>query len=430
MSQGSAQDAALSNGAQRTRITNGITDATMEPFGALNVNISPMTLFYDAWSVSPIDTAVRWTVTGTAPTIANGNMQMSATPSTYNAIRTKDVLKPNAGFTLNRNGVTLETTAATGAGRFWGLGTPATTPSPTSLVQDGVGYEVDQATGALLAVTYAAGVRTTIATLNRPTDGLPHAYGLYFRVTSAVWVLDGVIVASRSFPNLIVVELPALIVRQNAASFTGTPVMTSIAFLTADTSRQGQAICDPIVGTRMARVTEVGALSVDAGTEFGGQARLGRAYTATSTRLTPTAGSAGANLLTIYNPVGSGKTVFIDRISVGGVFGNNVQGAFDRVRFTTAPTGGTAVTPVSRNSSATASTTTVLRANVTVGVITGVVVTGGVQEESVNFNGGGNDRNEVNGSLILPPGTGLSLQLTCAANAATSVAASFAWHEV
>lgn len=166
------------------------------------------------------------------------------------------------------------------------------------------------------------------------------------------------------------------------------------------------------------------------GPEFAAQARQGRAYTITSTRLTPTLGAVAANLLVLYNPAASGKTVFIDRISVGGVFGGNVQGAFDRVRFTGVPTGGTTVTPVSRNSSATPSTTTAIRANVTAGAIGGVGGIAGVQEESVNFVGGGNDRNSLDGSLILPPGVGISIQLTCAANTAASVAASMAYHEV
>lgn len=236
----------------------------LEPFGALQVNNGAQTLFYDAWDVSPIDTVDKWTVTGTSPTIANGNMTMSATASTYNAIRTKDTIRANVGFTLVRNGIALEATAATGAGRFWGLGTPATTPAAAVLVQDGIGFEVDQAAGTLLAVTYVAGVRTTVATLTRPTDGLNHAYSLHFRVTQAYWFIDNtqVPVASVSFPNVQMAQLPALLVRQNAATFTGTPVFTNIAHLTADTSRQGTIISDPVIGTRQARVGADGTVKV------------------------------------------------------------------------------------------------------------------------------------------------------------------------
>lgn len=245
-----------------TQIGNGTTSTGVEPFGALMVNHGYQTLFYDSWSTSPIDTTDKWTVTGTTPTIASGNMQMSGTASTYNAIRTKDTIRPNVGFSHVRNGIRLEATAATGCGRFWGLGTPASVPSATSLAQYGIGFEIDQAAGTLLAVTYVGGVRTTVATLTRPVDGLTNAYGLSFRVTRAYWHIGNmqVAVAELAFPNVEVVELPALIVRQNAAAFVGTPVFTHIAHLTADTSRQGSVIADPVIGTRQARVSPAGGL--------------------------------------------------------------------------------------------------------------------------------------------------------------------------
>ena len=245
-----------------TKLTNGTVDAGVEPFGALVANTGYQTLFYDVWATSPIDTIDKWSVTGTTPGVSSGLMTMVATVSTYNAIQTKDAVRPNVGFSLVRNGISIETAVSTGAGRFWGLGTPATVPAAAVLAQNGIGYELDQATGALLAVTYAAGVRTTVATLTRPTDGATHGYGLYFRVTQAYWLLDGVTVASQAFPNVTVAGLPALIVRQNAAAFTGTPAFANIAHLTADTSRQGTVISDPVVGTRQARVNADGSLRV------------------------------------------------------------------------------------------------------------------------------------------------------------------------
>ena len=252
---------ALAN-AWPVKVTDGTNVSAVEPFGALVANTGYQTLFYDEWATSPIDTTDKWTVTGTTPGVANGVMTMVATASTYNAIQTKDAVRPNVGFSLVRNGISIETAVSTGAGRFWGLGTPATVPAAAVLAQNGIGYELDQATGALLAVTYAAGVRTTIATLTRPTDGAIHAYGLYFRVTQAYWILDGVTVASQTFPNVTVAGLPALIVRQNAVAFTGTPAFANTAHLTADTSRQGTVISDPVVGTRQARVNADGSLRI------------------------------------------------------------------------------------------------------------------------------------------------------------------------
>lgn len=166
------------------------------------------------------------------------------------------------------------------------------------------------------------------------------------------------------------------------------------------------------------------------GTEFAAEARQGRAYSATSTRLTATLPATAANLLTIYNPAASGKTIYIDRVSLGGAFGNNVNAGFDRVRFTSVPSGGTVVTPVSRNSSTAASVADVRRANVTAGAIGGIAgVTGAQQETSVNIVTGGQDKDDVDGSLVLPPGVGLAIQFTTAGTA-TTVSAQFAWHEL
>lgn len=298
---------------------DGDVVAGVEPFGALNVNAGYSTLFYDSWT-GPLDTTDKWTVTGTAPSLALGDMTMSATVSTYNALQTKDVVKPAAGFTYVANGITLEgATAGTGAGRFWGLGITTGTPTATKLVSDGVGFEIDQATGALYAVTYTtAGGRNIVATLTRPTDGATHRYALYFRVTAAYWYIDNlqVPVASATFPNIDVPELPALIVRQNAASLANSPVFVNIAHLTADTSSQGRSIADPVVGTRMARVTAAGALLVDrssmetTGTAAGNIFVARSATVGTSAAVLQAAPAAGLSLyITDVSVSNSGSTL-------------------------------------------------------------------------------------------------------------------------
>ena len=333
------------------RITNGSVNAGVEPFGALQINGGFTTLFYDSWPGTTLDTTEKWTVTGTAPTISGGNMQMAATPSTYNAIRTKDTVRPNVGFTLVRNGIQLEMAAATGCGRFVGLGTPSTTPSAVSLAQDGIGTEVDQATGNLLAVTYAAGVRTTVATLTRPTDGATHPIGVYFRVTQAYWTLDGAVVASQAFPNVPVVELPALIVRQNAAAFVGVPAFVNIAHLTADTSRQGFGIADPVIGTRMARVGANGAMRVD----VDGNRAISYRGRASTFRIPGRAGTAGQKLFSLHNATGSTLLVDVDKFKIDLV--STVAKAVTVLppvvrlyKVTVLPTNGNAVTKVARDS--------------------------------------------------------------------------------
>lgn len=321
------------NGDLRQVVTvgnDGDNVAGVEAFGALTVNMGPTTLFYDSWT-NALDTTDLWTTVGTAPTVASGNMTMSATASTYNVLRTKDTIKPTIGFVYVANGVQIETTTTTGAGRFWGLGTQATTPAAAVLAQDGIGFELDQATGSLLAVTYAAGVRTTVATLNRPTDGILHRYALHFRVTQAYWYIDNlqIPVASQAFPNVTVANLPAIIVRQNAAAFTGTPVFTNTAHATGDTSRSAQAIGDPVLGTRQARVTASGALQV----AQRGQETVG---TAANNIVNARSGAVGTSAAVLVAAPAAGLSIYITDVSVG-----NSGATLSTVQLL--PTGGTVV---------------------------------------------------------------------------------------
>lgn len=231
--------------------------------GALFSADSTQTLFYDDFTGSSLDTTNLWTnANGTAPTISGGNASFSATVSTYHAIRSQDLMPLGVGYSEFRAGVTLETGVGTGAGRFWGLGTPAVTPAAAVTAQDGVGFEVDQAAGSLLAVTYSAGTRTTVATLTRPSDGALHRYTVRHRVTQTYWMIDGVVVASTTWPALTVQDLYIMFARNNAGSFTNSPVFTSTAVFVGDTSKDSQMISDGVVGARRARVTPTGALAV------------------------------------------------------------------------------------------------------------------------------------------------------------------------
>lgn len=244
--------------------TDGDNLAHVEAWGQLHVTQGAGTLFYDDFSSAV--SADLWTTTvGTGPAVTNGRLVPAATVSSYNFTRSQDVMPNGVGYIDVRMGVQLETTAAVGAGRFWGLGSQATTPSATSLVQHGAGFEVDQATGNLLAVTYNSGVRTTIATLTRPTDGQLHRYSVCHRATQTLWFIDGytITAASVQFADVIMADLYVVVVRQNAATFTGTPVFTLTAAFAADTNRDGTMIADSVVPARRARVSQGGAILVD-----------------------------------------------------------------------------------------------------------------------------------------------------------------------
>lgn len=256
---GNADTRLTANGDHRQVVTLGNAGdrvVGVEPRSSLNVNLGPNTLFVDQWS-GTLDTTDRWTVaSGAAPSFSNGQMVMPATVSTFNALRSKPLMPYTLGYQYLAMGMQIEASAAFGAGRFWGFGTQATSPTATSLVQDGIGFEIDQASGGLLAVTYAAGVRTTVATLTRPSDGALHRYAFHHRVTDVTWYIDGldVPVATQTFPNIQVQELPVLIVRQNAASFTGTPVFVNIATAVGDTSRMGDQLVDGTFPWRKATI--------------------------------------------------------------------------------------------------------------------------------------------------------------------------------
>lgn len=169
-------------------------------------------------------------------------------------------------------------------------------------------------------------------------------------------------------------------------------------------------------------------------TQFYFQTNLGRSYGGTTDILTLTAAPTGANLLVLYNPSANTKSLYVYRININGNFGNNGIGMFIRKRFTTAttPTLGTAITPISRNTSAVASIASLRAGSVSIGVLTGVTIGGSpvfYTEKAIILTTGAVDASNEDGSLILPPGTGITIQYTTVA-AATTVAAEVVWHEI
>jgi hypothetical protein len=167
------------------------------------------------------------------------------------------------------------------------------------------------------------------------------------------------------------------------------------------------------------------------GIQYAFQAAVGRAFGVTTGRLTMTVAATAQNSIVIYNPVGSGKNIFIYRINTSGTYGANNVGQFDRFRFVsaTAPTGGQLVTPVNRNGDATASIAQVRRGTVSLGTLTGVTVTGTLlAERSLLQTSGGDDPSDEQGSLIITPGSGILQQVTT--TAAASISNGFAWHEL
>ena len=259
----SAQLATLPQLAQGTAVS-------ASPHGTLRITPDPTSIFYDAFSGNTLDTVDRWTTTGTAPTQTNGLLSLpSGTASTTSILTSKPVLPITASqHIFPAFAVKVEAAVGTGVGRFWGLGTAPTTPSPTSLAQEGVGFELDSTTGALQAVTYTGGVKTLILALTRPTDGLMHRYSMQYRNSRTWWFIDdvNVYVATATFLNTAIQDLPLQVSSVSGATPTNAPSLILTAIGASDLNRQATQISDGIFPWRKATVSAAGALRVDVAT--------------------------------------------------------------------------------------------------------------------------------------------------------------------
>jgi hypothetical protein len=289
-----------------------------DPIGMVPTTDPPTTLFYEDFT-GALDAVDKWATVGAAFTSAGGNLTLPTT-ATSGSITTRPTFAVQASqyFSPAWN-VRLEATPATGAARFWGLATAATTPAINSLAQEGAGFQVDT-TGALQAVTYTGGVKTVIATLARPTDNLFHRYGLIFRGSLTVWTLDGVEVARQSMLN-IATQTIAGHVSYFATGISGTPQTIVAAFGIGDRSRLHTYLADPVYPWRRARIDAWGQFDVaDTLTQYSGPATTpgslpAPAYVSVATATNTTAIAAPGAGLSIYvtdmegSNAGSAQTV-------------------------------------------------------------------------------------------------------------------------
>ena len=234
------------------------TAASAQPHGTLRVTPDPTSIFYDAFSGGVLDVTNRWGTSGTAPVQTNGILTFPAsTASTTSVLTSLPVIPLTASqFVFFASVVKLEAAVGTGVGRFYGLGTAPTTPTPTSLAQEGVGFEVDSATGVLQAVTYTGGVKTVIAPLVKPTDNGWHRYSMQYRNSRTYWFVDdiNVYVATGTFLNTAVQDLFVLGVSVSGAAPVNTPALAFNAIGVSDLNRQATQISDGLFAWRKATV--------------------------------------------------------------------------------------------------------------------------------------------------------------------------------
>ncbi|HEY8886179.1 MAG TPA: hypothetical protein VIM31_01615 [Candidatus Microsaccharimonas sp.] len=228
--------------------------ATATAYGALRVSEEGTTVFSDQFD--SLDTAIKWTASGTSPTVTSGtlSMQSGTAANAFSAITSKSLIPPPAlEFRGYGVAVKLEAALTTGSHRFWGVGTAPGSPTAALPLTDAIGFEIDSATGNLFGVVYSSGTRTSTSALTRPIDGGFHKYIFVYRTDTVIFYIDSteVPVSSLSYivPN--VQTLPVRIATINGTSTLGaTPVFQTLAIGINDTGRNALQLADGVDQTK------------------------------------------------------------------------------------------------------------------------------------------------------------------------------------
>lgn len=306
--------------------------------GRLNVQQLPTTMFYETFAAGALDTVDKWTITGTAPTMSASTGLMTMPTTGTSIITSKAAMNAVSNAHMLVSSLwAVEATPATGQGRFFGVGTVPTTPSTTSLAQEGVGFE-HSSTGTLYAVIYTGGVRTIVATLTRPTDGGYHRYSLMWRASRSYWLIDGVEVATRANVNTAIQDLPVQVASFGTATAGASSTMLAVGV--GDLGRNHAQLADGQFPWRRAKIEPNGDLHVTSSNRrrsFVGIATTGLLTGATAAD----AATAGRHWL-VNNPA-SNVLVAIRRVE-GVVYATGAASAagrftIERITTTTAATG-------------------------------------------------------------------------------------------
>lgn len=252
------------------------------PAGFQRISDEPRQIFYD-----PFDAALDTTNTWTTPTsgnsavlaaIASGVLSIGTgtTASGWSKLFSQGTFKLSipawTGFSFAIN---LPDGAAptVNSYRFWGSGTPATTPTTAAPMTDAVGFEIDIA-GKMYAVVYAAGVRTAIADLSssgtntQPLNTSSHRYIVYVRTDKTYWYIDGLgdaqLVATSNFQSPAIQTLPISLVAVGGATPPASNTQIQCTGLAVwDTGKNATQIADGTYPWRKAQISATGAVKVD-----------------------------------------------------------------------------------------------------------------------------------------------------------------------
>jgi len=305
---GAGYSVLTSPGALALGITGQVT-----AYGTLKVSTEGSEIFTEPFDGTVVDTTNRWIQTlvgGATMTQGNGALAMTTgtTASNGAALTSQALFRPvGLSYQIFGGSVQLEATALTNNHRFWGLATAPGGWTAATPIQDGVGYEQDL-TGALNAVVYAGGSKTTSLPIVRPVDGLQHRYAIYVRADLIYWYIDTleVPVSGANFP---IIGQQALPVRLHSINHTtppaSAPTFNLIGVAVSETSHSGMQISDGTFAWRKATVDTAGRLQVASAP----------ASSPTSNQ-TNVASSASTVVLLAANAARKGATVFNDSASV------------------------------------------------------------------------------------------------------------------
>lgn len=267
--------------AQKTAVSDSDTLGQPQynfPAGFVRTTDEPHQIFYDPFDAA-LDTTNRWTT----PTVGNSavlasttagvmSMGTGTTASGWSKLFSQPSFIPSIpawlGFSFAIN---LPDGAAPTANayRFWGAGTPATTPTTAAPMTNAVGFELTT-TGALVAVVYAGGTRTQVADLSsatgngtQPLDTASHRYIVYVRTDKTYWYIDSLNtpVATSNFQAPQVQTLPMAMVAVGGATPPGSNTQIQSSGLAVwDTGKNSVQMSDGTFPWRKATITAGGGL--------------------------------------------------------------------------------------------------------------------------------------------------------------------------
>jgi hypothetical protein len=252
-----------SNGSQVSVITspNGPLAglyASLSAYGNLRVTQEATALFNEMFDAG-LDTTVKWTaVNGGAgsaiPADSAGIFSVLAgtTANAWSGASTKPTFSP-FGITFLVWGAAIDLEAAamiTGNYRFWGLGTIPGTPTTTTPITNGIGFGLD-ASGTLRGEVWANGTRVGSVDLTayKPTDGLYHRYGIVYRTDLIIFYIDSTEIPKGTLSYTLpqIQTLPGCYLQVNGGStLSGATTFQSQAMAIGETGKNAVQISDGV----------------------------------------------------------------------------------------------------------------------------------------------------------------------------------------